>query len=206
MGNTDQAQVLALAALYQALDQVRLVATEGRSETPALETCLRGLLLEYDGSITELYGGQGALEAGLRRLQSQLANPQDMELTRYAVVILHLERKLAKHPHMLDDLGRGLAQARQQAEFFSPTHENVIGRLADLYTDTISHLKPRVMVQGKREWLDDPARATLVRALLLSAVRAASFWRQAGGGRLRLIFGRARLQQAIRQLLEGLPS
>lgn len=199
----DQDQALALAALYQALGQVRRVAGEGRSDEGLVAVCLRGLIEEYrDQGIAAVYGGGTSLRDGLERLHTQLANPRDMELTRYAVIILHLERKLVKHRPMLARLGEGLAQARQQADYFSPTHENVIGRLADLYADTVSQLTPRVMVHGKREWLEDPRHANLIRAMLLSAVRAATFWRQAGGGRLRLVFGRGRLQKTAHRLLE----
>lgn len=198
-----QAQALALAALYQALAQVRMVATTGRWDADDAETCLRGLTVEFQESLDGLYGGTGRLRTGLQQLHTQLSQPQDMDLTRYAVMALHLERKLVKRRDMLSTLRTGLDQARHQADYFSITHENVVGKLADLYQNTVSHLTPRIMVQGKREWLEDPQRANQIRALLLAAIRAATLWRQAGGGRLQLIFGRARLQSTTNQLLDG---
>ncbi|MGD8430724.1 MAG: DUF489 family protein, partial [Ectothiorhodospiraceae bacterium] len=57
------------------------------------------------------------------------------------------------------------------------------------------------LIQGERGYLEDPRNAALIRTLLLSALRAASLWRQCGGTRLRLIFGRKRLIEEARKLL-----
>lgn len=197
-----RSQVLALAAMYQALAQVQQIGTTGRWDGDALETCLRGLLGVYDQDVSTVYGGSSALESGLRVLHLQLGQPGDMQLTRYAVLVMHLERKLMKRKDMLGRLARGIEESRHQSDYFSVTHENVVHHLADLYQQTISTLTPPIMVQGKREWLGDSDRAARIRALLLSAIRAATFWRQAGGGRLRLIFGRQRMQRLAEAMLE----
>lgn len=199
-----RSQVLALAAMYQALAQVRQIATTGRWEADSLETCLRGLLVAYEDDVAAVYGGVTSLESGLRVLHLQLGQPGDMQLTRYAVMVMHLERKLMKRRDMLARLARGIEESRQQADYFSISHENVVHHLADLYQQTVSTLTPPIMVQGKREWLGDSDRAARIRALLLSSIRAATFWRQAGGGRLRLIFARQRMQRLAATMLEEL--
>ncbi|MCC5857385.1 MAG: high frequency lysogenization protein HflD [Ectothiorhodospiraceae bacterium] len=199
-----ESQTLALAALFQALREVKHVAHSGRAEQDVVVTCITGLLRPYDGDVAHAYGGAAALLPGLHQLHRQLSQPADMELTRYAVVIFHLERKLLRQKALLDTLGRGLGQARAQAEYFHIAHENVLGRLADLYSETVSTLKPRIMVQGQREWLDDSRNANLIRALLLAAVRAATLWRSSGGSRFRLIFHRNRLLQTTHELINRL--
>jgi len=196
-------EVLALAALYQAIAQVRGVAEKGQWDGDAARTCLDGLLQPYDGDVAAAYGGVERLESGLRLLHMQLVAPQDMDQTRYVIMAVHLERKLIKQPAMLKILGDGLVQSRRQQEYFGGINENVIGGLADLYAQTVSELKPRIMVQGHRQWLDDPRNANRIRALLLSAIRAATLWRSAGGSRIRLIFGRNRLTRLTKQLLDA---
>lgn len=195
-------EILSLAALYQAVAEVREVADNGRWNTAAVEACLAGLLRPYNGDVAETYGGAPALETGLRLLQRQLTNPQDMDQIRYVITTVHLERKLVKRRDMLATLSEGLEQAGRQAEYFGQINENVVGRLADLYSETISQLRPRIMVQGKQQWLEDARNANMVRALLLSAIRAATLWRAVGGNRFRLIFGRNRLGRATDELLE----
>lgn len=193
-------QTLALAALFQALSEIRRTARHGQANSEDVGTCINGLLRPFEGSVGDAFGGEIRLLPGPQRLRDQLADPRDTELTRYAVVLMHLERKLMRRRRLLAELAEGLEQAARQAEHFHPTHENVIGRLADLYGSTVSTLRPQVMVQGERQWLEDQRNAERVRALLLAALRAITLWRNAGGSRLRLVLGRNRLQQASEQL------
>lgn len=197
-------QTLALAAIFQALAEVRRLAREGRAETNAVASCMAGLLNAYEGDVAGAYGGARTLMPGLRQLHRQLTQPGDMEVTRYAVVVLHLERKLMRDRQRLAVLAGGLEHARSQAGYFHPTHENVIGRLADLYSETVSSLKPRIMIQGSREWLEDSRNANLIRALLLAAIRAATLWRDQGGSRFKLLFRRKQLLATTHHLIDVL--
>lgn len=197
-------QTLALAAIFQALAEVRRLAREGRAETTTVAGCVAGLLNHYEGDVAGAYGGARTLIPGLRQLHRQLTQPGDMEVTRYAVVVLHLERKLVRDRQRLAVLAGGLEQARSQADYFHPTHENVIGRLADLYSETVSSLKPRIMIQGSREWLEDTRNANLIRALLLAAIRAATLWRDQGGSRFKLLFRRKQLLATTHRLIDVL--
>ena len=200
MDDAVREQTLALAALFQALSEIRRTARSGQCNGEDVTTCLNGLLLPFDGSVGDAFGGEERLLPGLQRLRDQLADPRDTELTRYAVVLMHLERKLMRRRRLLSELADGLAQAQRQAEHFDNGHENVISGLADLYARTVSSLRPQILVQGERRWLEDTRNAERVRALLLASIRAITLWRNAGGSRVRLILGRNRLQQASEQL------
>ncbi len=73
--------------------------------------------------------------------------------------------------------------------------------LGSLYADTISHLKPRVMVQGNPHYLGQAGVVAEIRALLLAAVRSAVLWRQLGGSYWDFLFGRKAMIEAVdRQL------
>jgi len=202
MNHQAEQQVLALAAMTMALAEVRRIANTGRHDADQVRHCYAGLLNTYEGDLEQLYGGLPPLAPGLRELRTQLSNPQNMDQTRLLIGAVTIERKLLKRRDMLQTLAQGLNIARSQAEHFGITHENVTARLGDLYSETVSTLKPRILVPGKREWLEDPRNARLIRALLLSAIRAATFWRDNGGSRLKLIFGRNRLLTTIDTLLE----
>ncbi|HET8700108.1 MAG TPA: high frequency lysogenization protein HflD [Nitrococcus sp.] len=201
MESTDSEQVLALAGMVQALSQVRQIAMHGRCDPYRTEPCIRALLETYEGNAATLYGGRDRLMPGLHLLADHLMHPNEVQLTRYLVAVLYLERKLTANRARFRKVIEGIQRAAKQAAYFSTLHDNVIRNLGGLYTETVSLIHPPVIISGERAYLDDPHNAALIRALLLSAIRAASLWRQAGGNRLRLIFFRQRIiAEAHRQL------
>ena len=204
MSNSDRDLVIALAGMFQATGQVQSLARDGKIDHDALEPLLNSLFkIDADDS-EDVYGGVHRLARGLHLLENQLRQPKDMETTRYTLSLLVLERKLSKQPRLLLQIRENLDQAAQALRDFSPTHENIIARLAETYTRTISTLKPRIMVNGAHQHLGNPANANLIRALLLAGIRAAVLWRQKGGGRLTLLLKRKALLAATQRLLADL--
>jgi high frequency lysogenization protein len=80
----------------------------------------------------------------------------------------------------------------------------ITGRIADLYQETISTMGPRIMVQGNPDYLQMADNSARIRALLMAGIRACVLWRQAGGNRFNLLFGRKGLASETRRLLESL--
>jgi high frequency lysogenization protein len=204
MPQTDQDRVIALAGMMQATELVRGIARRGRANAEEVETCLTSLVQIDAASSAAIYGGVDRLRSGLRLLEQQLNHPRDMELTRYAVTLLNLERKLSRRTDLLDLLRAGLEEIIQNLPHFPVGHGNTIARFADLYLRTISTLSPRVMVSGDPAHLSHPENANRIRALLLAGVRAAILWRQSGGGRFTLLVRRNPLLREVRRLLAGL--
>jgi len=154
MPKTDQDRVVALAGVMQATDLVRSIARRGQIQADDFETCMASLIQIDAPSSVDIYGGINRLLTGLRLLEQQLHNPQDMELTRYVVTLLRLEYKLSRREEMLDTLSAGIKDIIQNLAHFPLTHSNTIARFADLYLQTISTLSPRIMVSGeRRSWL-----------------------------------------------------
>lgn len=198
-----QDQTLALAGLMHATWLVRRVARDQRVDDAQLAIALNPVF-ELDPPSTEaVYGDAASRHALLAVLRNQLgagAGERDMEATRYAATLMHIERKLVRRDDLMRALREGIEAARTQRDHFGVTHENLVGRLGDLYAETISTLRPRVTVQGEALTLTDPANANRVRALLLAGMRSTVLWRQSGGSRLKLIFGRQRLIRAATEL------
>lgn len=204
--NPKAQQALALGAALQGVYCVRQLAQYGQVDEGLYRPLIDGLLGNYEGSVGALYGGAGALEVGLRRLVEQLEEPRSLDTTRYLATILQVERRVMRRSSTLDEIAGGLEQARRQAEYFgTPTHSSVIHGLAELYSHTVSAVGPRILVHGQRTYLEDTDTAALLRAILFSAVRAATLWRQNGGGRLRLLLGRRQLAGIARRYLDELP-
>jgi len=77
----------------------------------------------------------------------------------------------------------------------------VQSRLADLYVETLSHVRPRIVVHGNPLHLGNPRDVERIRAMLLAAVRAAVLWHQVGGGQFRLLLRRREYAMLARGLL-----
>ncbi len=209
MNHTLHERVLTLAGLFQCAALVRRTATEGKLIDAATEASINSLFVTSPESVEEIYSSEAHLRLGLSVLIKQMGNDarqRDMELTRYVITLLYLEKKLSKSRQMMQKLDDGIDIAQSQAEYFSVTHENVIASLAELYQNTISTLTPKVMVSGDSERLQDNDTANLIRALLLAGIRSAVAWRQCGGTRLQLIFKRRIIVQEAEAILAKLPA
>lgn len=207
MKYTHEEQTLALASIFQAARLVQQIARNGQASGAAIEASLESLFKIDSNSVIEVFGSPAAMTLGLKCLREQLSgdsSKQDMEITRYVISLLHLEKKLSKSSTMLDQITQGLEKTRNQMSYFDLTHENVLASLGGLYQDTISQLTPRILVQGEQNYLSQASNANKIRALLLSGIRAAVLWRQCGGSRLRLLFGRKNYLIDAENILKGI--
>ncbi len=206
-GDVLRDRVLALAGIFQACSLVKLVAHRGLADSAPLTASIESIFAIDADTVESVFGSVSGLATGLAELRRELARAggsRDKEIVRYAVSLLHLERKLIKQPQMLQALRRGIEAAASQAEHFSSTHPNVIASLADLYSRTVSTIPPRIMVKGEPTVLSNPENAARIRALLLAGMRATVLWRQCGGTRLNLLFQRRRILQTAEELATSL--
>ena len=197
--------IIALAGLFQAAGLVHEIAHGGRFSGETYATCIDSLLkIDADNS-EDVYGGLQKLRPGLHLLIEQLRQPSDMETTRYVLSLLVLERKLRGRQDLQQTLQQGIEQAQRLMQHFAMEQHDMTARLAELYSTTISTLKPRIMVNGAYEHLNRPDNANRIRALLLAGIRSAVLWRQKGGGRLTLLLRRKTLITQAQSLLDSLP-
>ncbi len=196
-------RTLALAALFQALALVRTLATQGNADGPAFSTSLASVLRIDAPSTASVFEGGGGLRLGMQTLLQQLGGRQaDAMINRMALTVLRLERRLMGDPPRVEHLQQGLRDAQRQAEHFgSADHPTVVARMAALYAETLSSLRPRVLVTGNPQMLNQPAIVERIRAALLAAVRAAVLWRQLGGSQWRLLLQRRQTLMLARGLL-----
>lgn len=202
---TDRA--IAMAGIVQATHCVKQIAEEGRTDNDAMSASIESIFTIDAMTTLDVYGGLHNLRHGLEyavELFSGNSQHLDMETMQYTITVLQLERKLSGNAAMLNQLAEGIERAKQQAEVFSSTHENVLANLAGLYSDTISTLSPRIMVQGESAYLNDTLNVHKIRSLLLSAIRSAVLWRQKGGGRLQIMFMRQKYVTEFQSLINKL--
>ncbi|MET4615439.1 high frequency lysogenization protein [Stenotrophomonas sp. 2619] len=196
-------RVLALAGIAQALQQVRRIAETGHSEAAVVRTAVDSVFRIDAETPQAIYGSPANVAPGLRLLHNYFRNQgQDDALPRLALAVLQLERRFVREHAVVDKVSHGIERAQRQAtELGDSAHPDVLAALGGLYADTISNLKPRVMVQGNPHYLGQAGVVAEIRALLLAAVRSAVLWRQTGGQYWDFLFSRKAMIEAVdRQL------
>lgn len=207
MEKTISHQAIALAGLTQSVYLVQQIAKRGTADRADLEVCIGSTLKVDADDIYDVYGGLTGLKTGLVHLERQLAEPRqvDSELARYASTLIFLERELMKRAEMTQAISLAISRASAARDSCGQIlDDEVFQALAQGYQETLSQLKPRVIVSGEQHYLSDNDNAARIRALLLAGVRSALLWRQAGGVRWKLLFLRTRLQREARRLLDSI--
>jgi high frequency lysogenization protein len=204
---TETDRVLALAGVFQAALLTQQAARDGHPESAAADASLESVFRIDAESVPAVFGGPGGVALGLQELVRQLAHPgrQRVEVARYALSLLQLERKLAADPRRLEAIGDGLQVAASHRTEDTPvTDPETVTALAELYREQISTLSPRIMVQGDPGLLQRPQTGARIRAFLLAGIRAARLWQQCGGRRWHLFVRRRALTETARRILRAI--
>ncbi|MDQ3494402.1 MAG: high frequency lysogenization protein HflD [Pseudomonadota bacterium] len=191
-------RALALAGLAQALKQVRRIAETGEADAAVLETALDSVFRVDAESPETVYGEARALEPGLRLLHGYLTSrSDDAHLPRLALSVTQLERRFVRDGAMAQQVHDGILAAQPSAQRLGSTHPDVLAALGSLYAGTVSHLRPRVLVQGNPHYLGQADIVAEIRAVLLASLRSAVLWRQLGGSPWDLLLRRKLLVAAV---------
>jgi high frequency lysogenization protein len=206
MPNIVKNRTLALAGVFQATELVRQAACHGTWSGYAASSCLQSLFM-LEGEIpVEIYGGREKVRLGIETLLAVLQGENRYtESLRYAIGLMQIERKFRRSKKFQHQLGVGLEKITGMGEELDQhDRENLQAHeISQLYSDTISMLSPRIVVNGKPQYLKNERTVDWVRTLLLAGLRSAVLWRQLGGGRFELMFGRKKIAREAQSLLMG---
>ena len=212
MDNSLRDQTLALAGVFQAARLAQQLARRGSADSHATRISIESLFVS-DPKITEdVFAGSANLRFGLQTLRDGMggeSKPEDMELARYILSMIQLQGQLTKQPAMLEAVSDGLDSINSQRTFFQKDDDAdiippaIISKLSDLYQQTISTLKPRILINGEQACLTNPVIAEKIRAVLFAGIRAAVLWWQVGGRRWHLLFKRSKLARCADELLRA---
>lgn len=199
-------QILALGGVFQATELVRQAATHGTWSGYAATASLESLFRLEAETPEAVYGDRKRLNLGMETLIGVLSGTAEHpEPLQHAVTLLQLQKKFLRHPVMMETVGEGLARIESGTAGLQ-AHEREDAQaeqVARLYTDTVSTLTPRVLVNGNPRHLQNPRNVNWIRTLLFSGLRSAVLWEQLGGGRFNLLFGRKRLLQQAEAVLNS---
>ncbi len=202
MANSLYDRTIAFAGICQAVSLVQQVAKEGECDPIAFNTALSAIANTSPSSTLNVYGSEADLKEGLTCLARGIdGSPAGNEITRYIISLMALERKLFTTPDAMSTLGSRISLIEHQLEHFDLNDSQMIANIASIYLDVISPIGPRIQVTGTPSVLQQTAVQHKVRALLLSGIRSTVLWRQVGGKRRHLIFGRKKMVEQAEILL-----
>ncbi len=198
-----RSRVLALAGLLQALKLVRQIADTGHADATAERNALESVFRIDAPSAEAVYGGARALRSGLIMFRQYLTDRSgDEALPKLGMAVLQIERRFVADDALAQEVLNGIRALEGIADRQGSIHPDAIAKLGQLYADTISHLRPKVIVQGNPHYLQQPEVVAEIRALLLAALRSAVLWRQMGGTMWDFVFRRRAMMAVVEAELD----
>lgn len=203
------ARALALAGVAQYALYTHELAADGKDRAERQEAALRAIFCTDPQQPLDVFGDLANLRDGIALLKRQLgagprragADRSALPLVgRYVGQVLRVSGRLKRHPEYLERLRAAIERARL-AEADKTTEI-----LDAAYQDTVSRMRPRLLVQGHPSYLRNPLIVQRVRTLLLAAVRCGILWRQSGGSLPLLILRRKALLADLSALERALPA
>ncbi len=199
-------QTIALAAVYQAANMAHELANSGAiRDSKSWDVSLMSLYKIDSTSTDDVFNGDlNGLALGFNTLiKSFNKDSYYINVIKYTITLLSLAGKLQQRPEMMKVIEKGLNDSKVLQNKDEPLNHAVISKLAQVYSNTISQLQPRVIVAGQPFHLKDQAITEKIRAVLLSGIRAAVLWKQVGGGQLQLLLKRKVYIDEAKRLLRA---
>ena len=187
-------ETISLGAIYQASHEIKKIAWQGEINNIIIEPLIHSVYQTTSNNVEEIYINTKRLNAGLDFLRQQLvgdAFSKDAEVKRYFEAIGILVKNMKKNTDIVDNLRNELSNSK-----LIINQENLSDHaafLSELYLETISKINPRIIVNGDNKYLKENKNASMIRALLLSAIRSYILWEQSGGTKFRIFFFRKKI-------------
>ncbi|GAB3686289.1 lysogenization protein HflD [Salinisphaera aquimarina] len=188
-------QALALAGVAQFALYAHELGADGRDEPERINAARHAIFCTDPDTVMDVYGDLPSIGDGIAFLKAQLAGQKPDQkaalVARYIGQLLRLSGNLLKNDAALRQI-RGAIDRARLAEA-----DDVPGILDDAYRNSISPVKPRIMLHGHPTYLGNDLIQARARTQLMAAVRCAILWRQCGGGFITLFFRRKALLKAL---------
>jgi high frequency lysogenization protein len=209
VNNALRDKTLALAGVFQAAKLAQQLARRGHVDDAPLEASIRSVLITDSINTVSIYGGVEGVRVGLDTLCEKMGGGQaksdEFEIARYVLQLVQLARKLASDDAIAGDIAQRIDRIKNEYSGDNgASRTQLYASLAQLYKDTLSSLRPKIIVQGEHGYLADPEVVDKVRTVLLAGVRSAFLWGQLGGSRWQLLFDRRNQLAAAKEILAEL--
>ena len=187
-------ETISLGAIYQASNEIKKIAWQGEIDNKAIEPLIHSVYQTTSDEVEDIYINLKRLNSGLDFLRQQLVGDvfsKDAEVTRYFEAIGVLVKNMRKHPDIVNNLRNKLLAFNGEIKQENLSEHATF--LSELYLETISKINPRIIVNGDNKYLKESDNASMIRALLLSAIRSYILWEQCGGSKFRIFIFRKKI-------------
>lgn len=182
--------VISLCAIFQCsylIDQASISNFENISD---IEMLIKSIYITKSLKTKDIYYDETKLIDGLTSLKKVLHGKNDaslLNIQKYVLSSIILQKKINKINN-LKNLIRKKIDNYHNNSMISENLNYQIKYSEQIYKEYISLIKPRVIISGTKEYLEK--NSSLIRALLLSSIRAAFLWNELSGSKWHLILKR----------------
>jgi len=190
LGNIDDNYIISLSALLHSAYLVNKIATTGQNCPNESEMLIRSIYATDTFDTKFIYKNYSELHHGYLILKKILTGNTDIPLItmqKYALNMILIQKNINKIKD-LKFLIRKKIDNYQENSMIATNLSDLIAYTEEIYKEYIGIIRPRVVVSGKKEYLE--RNSSLIRALLLSGIRAAFLWDYYGGSKWQLMFRR----------------
>ena len=190
LGNINDNYILSLSALIHSSYLVNKIATTDHNCLNESEMLIRSIYVIDTFDAKLIYKNKDELRSGHLVLKKILSGNTDIPLItmqKYALNMILIQKNINKIKD-LKFLIRKKIDNYQENSMIATNLSDLIAYTEEIYKEYIGIIRPRVVVSGKKEYLE--RNSSLIRALLLSGIRAAFLWDYYGGSKWQLMFRR----------------
>lgn len=190
LGNINDNYIISLSALLHSSYLVNKIATTGKNCSYDSEMLVRSIYVTDTFDAKSIYKNCSELHDGYVVLKKILTGDTDIPLITMQKYVLNMIL-IQKNINKISDLKYSIRKKidnYQENSMMTTNLDDLIAYTEEIYTEYIGIIRPRVVVSGKKEYLQE--NSSLIRALLLSGIRAAFLWDYYGGSKWQLMFRR----------------
>lgn len=191
-------RTIGLAGLFQSARIVQQLAREGVADKIATRASLNSVLVLDAVNALAVFSDRDGVRLGLQELQKNFSDgkgPLTIELLQYIVSITQLQKNLFSQPDILSQFSSRIEQLSAYSS------DELIEHMAAIYSEFLSPIKPKIIVNGEESYLQENAIAEKVRASLLAGIRSSILWHQKGGSRWDFMLKRSQYVNTANNLL-----
>lgn len=190
MVKIDNNYIISLTALLQSIYFVNKAATTNSVVLQDCEVLLKSIYIKDTFNAKDVYVDSKHLLNGYNLLKQILSGKNDISLItmqKYALNIILIQKNINKISD-LEDLIRKKIDNYQENSMMATNLNELVMYSEEIYKEYIGIIRPRVVISGKKEYLEK--NSSIIRALLLSGIRASFLWDYHGGTKWQLMFRR----------------
>ena len=182
--------ITTLIAMLQSVYLVDRIATTDYDATNESDFLIQSIYTKNTFDADKIYSQKSSHVDGCKLLKDILRGKNDISvltMQKYALNIILIQKNINKISDLKNMIGKKIDNYHDNSMMATNLNDQ-IAYSEEIYKEHVGIIRPRVVISGKKEYLNK--NSSLIRALLLSGIRAAFLWDYHGGSKWHLMFRR----------------